>query len=132
MKKFLAIILTLAMVVSVSTVAFAQTETETAEETVATISLCSNIYVWPVSGHTWIYVHNNSDEPIQVGHYEVLPDQGMSVGAFSFSVDDGWGLYYNMECYKENEKDRAHKVRSVSEEINESSNLKRLINLLFF
>ena len=33
MKKFLAIILTLAMVVSVSTVAFAQTETETAEET---------------------------------------------------------------------------------------------------
>lgn len=119
MKKFLAIILTLAMLVSTSTIAFAQTETEeTADETVATISLCSAIYVWPISGHTWIYVHNNSDQPIKVGHYEVLPDQGMSVGAFSFSVNDGWGLYYNIESYKENEKNRAHKVRSISEEIN--------------
>ncbi len=121
MKKFLAIILTLAMLISASCMAFAadnQAAVTDSDETVATVSLCSNIYVWPISGHTWIYVHNNSDEPIQVGHYTVQPDQGMSVGAFSFSVNDGWGLYYNMESYKENEKNRAHNVRSISEGIN--------------
>lgn len=119
MKKLLSAILILAMLLSTATFAYAEEDVAlSTDETVATISLCSNIYVWPISGHTWIYVHNNSDEPIQVGHYEVLPDQGMSIGAFSFSVNDGWGLYYNMESYKENEKNRAHNVRSISEEIN--------------
>ncbi len=87
------------------------------DATVATISLCTAIYVWPISGHTWIYVHNNSDEPIQVGHYEVPVGEGVSVGVFSFSVNDGWGIYYNVEAYKENTKDRMDKVWSISEEI---------------
>lgn len=85
---------------------------------VATISLCSVIYVWPISGHTFIYVHNNSDKPIQVGHYEVPVGQGVSVGAFSFSVWDGWGLYYNIEAYKENTKGRMNNVWSISEDLN--------------
>lgn len=126
MKKVLAVILCVAMLLSVTTFAFASenivpeetgvSETET-DEAVATISLCSNIYVWPISGHTWIYVHNNSDEPIQVGHYEVPVGQGVSVGAFSFSVDDGWGLYYNIEAYKENGKNRMDSVCSISEDL---------------
>ena len=100
------------------------TEEDTSEEitdgneSVATISLCTAIYVWPISGHTWIYVHNNSDEPIKVGHYEVPVGEGVSVGVFSFSVSDGWGLYYNVEAYKENTKNRSHKVWSISEDIN--------------
>ena len=131
MKRFLAVILTLAMLFSFSTAGFAQTETESVEEeTVATLSLCSAIYVWPISGHSWIYVHNNSDEPIQVGHFEVLPDQGVSIGAFSFSVSDGWGLYYNIESYKENAKNRADKVRSISEEINAEQLAKLSQNLI--
>lgn len=120
MKKILAIILTLAMLLSFATTAFATDEAEVqieSDETVATLSLCSNIYVWPISGHTWIYVHNNSDEPIQVGLMEVQPDQGVSIGAFSFSVDNGWGLYYNIEAYKENGKNRMDNVRSISEEM---------------
>lgn len=120
MKKILAIILTLAMLLSFATTSFASDITEIqaeSDETVATISLCSNVYVWPISGHTWIYVHNNSDEPIQVGLMEVQPDQGVSIGAFSFSVDDGWGLYYNIEAYKENGKNRMDNVRSISEEM---------------
>lgn len=118
MKKFLAIILTLAMLLSAAPAAFAADAPQAdSDENIATISLCSNVYVWPISGHTWIYVHNNSDEPIQVGLYEVLPDQGVSIGAFSFSVDDGWGLYYNIEAYKENNKNRMDNVRSISEEM---------------
>lgn len=96
---------------------------------VATLSLCSAIYVWPVSGHTWIYVHNNSDEPITVGHYEVPVGQGVSVGVFSFSVDDGWGIYYNIEAYKENTKNRMDKVWSKSEEL-DADELETLHNRL--
>lgn len=92
---------------------------ETSEENgiVATLSLCSVVYVWPISGHTFIYVQNNSDEPIQVGHYEVPVGQGVSVGSFSFSVHDGWGLYYNIEGYKENIRGRIGDVWSISEEL---------------
>ncbi len=97
---------------------FSENEEETAEDgAVATISLCTAIYVWPISGHTWIYVHNNSDEPIKVGHYEVPAGEGVSVGVFSFSVNDGWGLYYNIEAYKENTKNRMDKVWSISKDI---------------
>lgn len=129
MKKFLAIILTIAMLLSVAPVAFAADETQGSGENIATISLCSNVYVWPISGHTWIYVHNNSDEPIQVGLYKVPAGQGVSIGAFSFSVDDGWGLYYNIEAYKENAKNRMDNVRSISEEM-DADDLETLNNSL--
>ena len=99
------------------------------DDAVATISLCTAIYVWPISGHTWIYVHNNSDEPIKVGHYEVPVGEGVSVGVFSFSVSDGWGLYYNVEAYKENTKNRMNKVWSISEDIN-AEQLEALSNKL--
>lgn len=127
-KRFISIFMALVILAIPCVSAFAQTEEPVTEEVVteevsngdeavATISLCTAIYVWPISGHTWIYVHNNSDEPIQVGHYEVLPDEGVSVGVFSFSVNDGWGLYYNIEAYKENTKNRMDKVWSISEDI---------------
>lgn len=124
MRKTVAVLLALIIAFSaVIPVMAAETEplADTAEnEAVATISLCTAIYVWPVSGHTWIYVHNNSDDPIQVGHYTVPAGQGASVGAFSFSVDDGWGIYYNIEAYKENTKNRMDKVWSKSEDIDAS------------
>lgn len=147
MKKILAILLALSMVLSVPVMSYANEDAPSAEETtqvsddviqeteqeteegadenlsaeksenVATLSLCTCIYVWPISGHTWIYVHNNSDEPIQVGHYEVPVGQGVSVGVFSFSVNDGWGIYYNIEAYKENTKNRMDNVWSKSTEL---------------
>lgn len=143
MKKIIAVIVAMIMVFSVPSVAFATENTEpttvvseennpTLEETdvpevepetdvddgcVATLSLCTCIYVWPISGHTWIYVHNNSDETIRVGHYDVPAGQGVSVGVFSFSVDDGWGIYYNIEAYKENTKNRMDKVWSKTTEL---------------
>ncbi len=122
MKKFVAVLLALLVAFSAVLPAMA-TENEIPQEsgkndTVATLSICSAIYVWPISGHTWIYVHNESDEPIQVGHYTVPVGQGVSVGVFSFSVNDGWGIYYNIEAYKENTKNRMDKVWSKSVEMN--------------
>ena len=124
-KKITAIILALAIALTAFTVCFAadmdmvpETTVSESDDTVATLSICSAMYVWPVSGHTWIYVHNESEEPIQVGHYTVPVGQGVSVGAFSFSVNDGWGIYYNIEAYKENTKNRMDKVWSKSVKIN--------------
>lgn len=148
-RRFISVLLALVILAMPCIPAFAQTDEIATEEvtseaiteeatteptvsddgSVATISLCTAIYVWPISGHTWIYVHNNSDEPIQVGHYEVLPDEGVSVGVFSFSVNDGWGIYYNVEAYKENTKNRMDKVWSISEDI-DAHQLETLSNKL--
>ncbi len=126
-QKITAVLIALIMAVSVCVPAFAETSEPFDEniqpaedEVIATLSLCSCVYVWPISGHTWIYVHNNSDKPIQVGYYEVPAGEGVSIGAFSFSVIDGWGLYYNIEAYKENTKGRINRVRSISEDMTAS------------
>ncbi len=50
-------------------------------------------------GHAWIYVENLTEVPLQVGHYTLPPNQGVSVGLFSFTCDDGIGIYYNVESY---------------------------------
>lgn len=50
-------------------------------------------------GHAWIYVENLTDETLKVGHYMLPPYQGVSVGLFSFTCDDGIGIYYNVESY---------------------------------
>lgn len=50
-------------------------------------------------GHAWVYVENLTDEPLQVGHYLLPPNEGVSVGLFSFTCDDGIGIYYNVESY---------------------------------
>ncbi|MBR6620407.1 MAG: hypothetical protein IKK85_08685 [Clostridia bacterium] len=74
-------------------------------EIVAKVSLFSAMYVFPVSSHCWIYVENLTDSPMTVGIYEVPVGQGVSVGVFSFSVNDGWGIYYNLEAFRENRND---------------------------
>lgn len=135
-KKIISILLAVIMMMPLSAAAFAaeaddgSTETAVTEETeileesviseddiVATVSVCSCIYFWPISGHTWIYVHNLSDEPIKVGLYEVPVGQGVSVGAFSFSVYDGWGLYYNLEAYRENRDNNSDDHWTITKEL---------------
>lgn len=94
--------------------------TSDGEKIVARASLFAAMYVFPVSGHTWIYVENLTDEPIMVGVYEVPVDQGVSVGAFSFSVNDGWGIYYNLEAYRENRNDNIDDCRSLTIDLTEA------------
>lgn len=50
-------------------------------------------------GHVWIYIHNTSDEPFEVGLYTVQPGEGVSLGNFNLTRSDGRGLYYNIESY---------------------------------
>ncbi len=50
-------------------------------------------------GHAWIYIENVSDRNLQVGHYSLPPNEGVSVGLFSFTCADGIGIYYNVEAY---------------------------------
>ncbi len=114
-KRICALILSLVMAFSVvHTVAAAEelttqepsTEIVPPEEQeytiVARVSLFSAMYVFPLSSHSWIYVENLTDSPMTVGIYEVPAGQGVSVGTFSFSVNDGWGIYYNLEAFREN------------------------------
>lgn len=96
---------------------------------VACASICSSMSVPLIAGHTYIYVQNLSDKPIQVGLYEVPVGQGVSVGAFSFSVSDGWGLYYNLEAFRENRDNAEGKIWSKSKMLDESG-LNRLSNNL--
>ncbi len=50
-------------------------------------------------GHVWVYIHNTSDEPFEVGLYTVQPGEGVSLGNFNLTRSDGPGLYYNIESY---------------------------------
>lgn len=95
-------------------------ETDVGEEIVARASLFAATYFFPVAGHNWIYVENLSDEPITVGLYEVPVGQGVSVGAFSFSVGDGWGIYYNLEAYRENKDNNIDDCYSITIDLNKS------------
>ena len=105
---------------NIATQADASTASDTDEEIVATVSLCSCIYLFPISGHTWIYVHNRSDSPINVGLYEVPVGQGVSMGCFAFTAYDGWGIYYNLEAYRENKNDNMDTHWSISKDITQS------------
>lgn len=114
-KKTISFFLMLIIVFSASQTAFAQSETESADEAVAKIWVCSNMSVPLVIGHTYVYVENLSDEPIMVGLYEVPVGEAVSVGCFAFSAYDGWGTYYNLEAYRENKKGKEGRILSKSE-----------------
>ena len=103
---------------------------EEASEAVARISLCSTIYFFPVVGHEWIYVENLTDEPLTVGFYELMPGEGVSIGCFSFTVADGWGVYYNVEAFRENRDDNLGNCRSVTEDLT-AEGLKKLSDALY-
>lgn len=140
-KRFLALFIGILMIFSLPTVIFADdgsgeadssgtapvsdgnvnepVETDD-EEIVATVSLFSCMYIFPVSGHTWIYVENLSDKTQRVGLYDLPAGQGVSIGSFSISVSDGWGIYYNVECYRENRDNNLDSHWSVTKNLTQS------------
>ncbi len=95
-------------------------EPEDPNAIVASFSIMSCIYFWPISGHTWLYVENLSDEPIQVGLYEVPVGEGVSIGSFAFTSRDGWGLYYNLEAFRENNSQNSGKHWSITQYLNKA------------
>ena len=113
LKKIMAAILSLALVIAIAVPAFAA---DSGDEIVAAISVCSRDKEVPSFGHTWIYIHNISDEPIQVGAYTVPVGEGVSVGTFANTRYDGKGVYYNIESHCINKYDD-HDFYSITKEI---------------
>ena len=140
-KKTLAFLLAVIIVLTGSLTVLAAPKDASAEVTskataakspdtiAARASLFAAMYFFPVSGHTWIYVENLTDEPITVGIYEVPAGQGVSVGVFSFSVNDGWGIYYNLEAYRENRNNNISDCRSITKDMTRSE-LEKLSNTI--
>ena len=86
---FISLLLAIIIIVSACIPAFAKSEENKAEKPIATLSLCSCIYVWPIAGHTWIYVHNTSKKPIQVGLYsEKIRPQATVTSSISYNKID--------------------------------------------
>ncbi len=88
-------------------------------DTVARFSICSCMSTPVIAGHTYIYLENLSDHPLQVGLYEVPVGQGVSVGTLSISVHDGWGIYYNIETYREPREGHFPQIWSKTIELDE-------------
>lgn len=124
LKRLLSLVLAAVMLFSAACVtAYADgslTEQEDENEIVATVSICSCIYFFPISGHTWIYVENLSDRVQRVGLYDLPVGQGVSIGSFSFSVADGWGIYYNIEAFRENRDNNSSNHWTKTKELTQS------------
>lgn len=73
---------------------------ETEDDVIGKIYLCSRWSSVTTTGHLWVYIFNSSDEPITVGLVEVAPNDGISMATFGFTRSDGFGIYYNMETYR--------------------------------
>ncbi len=126
MKKIISVLLVMVIAFSVSVSAFAKdTDKSDKNEAVATLSICSCMSTPLIAGHTYIYVRNLSDRPIQVGLYEVPVGQAVSVGTLSISVHDGWGIYYNIETYREPRENHFPQIWSKTVELDEEG-LKKL------
>ncbi len=97
-RNILAIVLAILLMFSFTSIAFA--ENEVSNEIVASVSIAARVQGFP--GHVWLYIENISDKPIEVGHYTVPVNEGVSIGLLSVSVSDGWGIYYNIESYCNN------------------------------
>ncbi len=86
------------------------------EDIVGKIYLCSRWSSITTTGHLWVYIHNTSAVPITVGLLEVAPDEGVSLATFGFTRSDGFGIYYNMETYR-NDKYCDESCISISDDL---------------
>ncbi len=110
MKKVISILLAALMILSAcSVISYAESEdygyvaaeadnVVTDDSYVAVMYLCSVWTSW--CPHVFIYFENISDDEITVGKYKCPVGEGVSLGTFGMTVDDGSGLYYNLECYR--------------------------------
>lgn len=111
LKRIIALLLALTALVGVFSISV-NADTETEEEIVARMyighkprpaSLPFGILEGVdnrLSGHTWVYVENLTDHDLTVGAYTVKKGKGVSIGTYGYLINDGKGLYYNVECYR--------------------------------
>ncbi len=98
-NKIIALLLTAAILFGTSVVSFAaDADTAADDPIIARMYLCHKAS----TDHTWIYIENLSNTPIQVGAYPYMipKGSGVSVGTYGTTVEDGPGLYYNFEAWR--------------------------------
>lgn len=99
LKRIICLLLVFSIAFGTAVIASAaDTSTTDDNAIVARMYLCHKAS----TDHTWIYIENLSDKPIQVGAYPAMikKGEGVSVGTYGTTVEDGPGLYYNFEAWR--------------------------------
>ena len=105
LKKLMAIILAVAIMLSVfliPTSAAPEEKSASDSEKIVRMYIGHRPRHLNLSGHTWLYFENLTDRDITVGLYTVKPGKGVSVGSYGYDLEDGRGVYYNVEAYRYN------------------------------
>ncbi len=96
MKKLICMLLVL---VSLLTVFAPSAYAAAPTDAVAEMSIFSYMEHPFDTGHAWLYFKNISNNEITVGKYVLQPGEGVSVGTFKNTRNDGAGVYYNVESW---------------------------------
>ena len=94
-KKTLSLIIAVIILLGTVSIAAFAAESET-EAYVARMYICTR---QQFLGHVWLYFENLTDHEITVGCYNLPPEQGVTVSAYSIGRKDGKGNYYNIDGY---------------------------------
>lgn len=110
LRKIIALLIAVITVIGVfaipATVNAADAD-ETEEPIVARMYLGHKPRNYNMSGHTWIYIENLTNHDIQVGAFTVKKGKGVSTGTYGTQINDGKGLYYNVEAWRYKNSDPA-------------------------
>ena len=98
-KRILSLLLAVCLLFTAVLPVFAEETQENSDEIVANMYLCHTRSIETLFGHTWVYIENISNETLQIGAYACPPGQGVTVGTWALTRNDGWGIYYNLESY---------------------------------
>ncbi len=98
--KFISFILIIAVVFGTFVLPVSAKKDDADEEIVARMYIGYNERYMGLSGHSWIYVENLTDHSIMVGAYTVKKGKAVSLGTAGTTLEDGRGLYYNVEAYR--------------------------------
>ncbi len=114
LKSIISIIMVAAIIFSVAAPSLAANDPVVARMYVITYLEGTS---W--TDHAWVYFENLSSKSLKVGLYNLPPSQGVSVGCFAASRDDGYGIYYNIEAHCANKYGQSGWC-SISKDITES------------
>lgn len=88
------------------------------DDTIVNLYLCS--HKTDTFPHTWVYFENVSDQTVYVGPYELKAGEGVSSGSFGLSVNDGPGIYFNLETYRKTWLEESSALACIKTELNEA------------
>lgn len=137
LRKITALILAVLMIMAIPAFAFADDE-EVIEEDPAPVSsgTVATLYILlsranKKEPHTWLYLVNESEEPIVFGHYTVPAGGVVSCGNFH-DRGSGAGIHYNLERYwvkpATYERTRYLKTSVTAGELRRASNAMKYMN----